>query len=200
MTRPKTLMALVIVTVAMTNGCILNCAFRRASCDGPACGPGVVSTAGYREERVGLSKHLHDSLTCQSGCGGDLYMGDWASNPPDAHDPCDECGNWVGGGSGTGAAAARMGIPPFIARSFGNIWGRRYHSCGHPACSDCGGVGIEAGEAIEYHQPHPEPAVAEKSVLRVGYEAPVESKGKQIDIPLLSSRRLQRTQHTGRTH
>ena len=34
-------------------------------------------------------------MTCGSGCG-DIYWGEWLSNPPDACDPCDGCGNWVG--------------------------------------------------------------------------------------------------------
>jgi hypothetical protein len=34
-------------------------------------------------------------LTCGSGCG-ELYWDEWLSDPPDACDPCDNCGNWIG--------------------------------------------------------------------------------------------------------
>lgn len=43
--------------------------------------------------------------TCGSGCGtcagcGELYRGDYASDPPACCDPCDGYGNWIGPGSG----------------------------------------------------------------------------------------------------
>ena len=34
---------------------------------------------------------------CGSGCG-EVYLGDWSSDPPDYSDPCDDCGNWLGAG------------------------------------------------------------------------------------------------------
>ena len=37
------------------------------------------------------------SYFCDCGCG-ELYLGDWHSNPPH-DDPCDCCGNWVGCGN-----------------------------------------------------------------------------------------------------
>ena len=39
--------------------------------------------------------YLGHQLTCASGCG-EIYWGPWLSDPPDACDPCDDCGNWVG--------------------------------------------------------------------------------------------------------
>ncbi len=35
------------------------------------------------------------------GCG-ERYWGDWYSDPPDCHDPCDRCGNFVGNGGWNG--------------------------------------------------------------------------------------------------
>lgn len=37
-------------------------------------------------------KHV---LSCGAGCG-EIYWGEWISDPPDDCDPCDNCGNWVG--------------------------------------------------------------------------------------------------------
>ncbi|MEQ8848492.1 hypothetical protein [Botrimarina sp.] len=30
------------------------------------------------------------------GCDGELYWSEWHNDPPACHDPCDDCGNWVG--------------------------------------------------------------------------------------------------------
>jgi hypothetical protein len=34
---------------------------------------------------------------CSQGCGP-LYWSEWHNDPPDCHDPCNRCGNYVGRG------------------------------------------------------------------------------------------------------
>jgi hypothetical protein len=65
------------------NGCADGCADGCAteSC-GSSCAP-----CGY-----GFWSSL---LGCRAGCGR-MYWGEWAYDPPDACDPCDDCGEWVG--------------------------------------------------------------------------------------------------------
>ncbi len=38
---------------------------------------------------------FHSACRCDSGCG-EIYWGGWWGDPPGC-DPCDPCGNWVGG-------------------------------------------------------------------------------------------------------
>ncbi|MCU0959600.1 MAG: hypothetical protein MUF48_05800 [Pirellulaceae bacterium] len=59
--------------------CADDCA---TACAGPACAP-----CGY-----GFWSSL---LGCRAGCGR-MYWGEWAYDPPDACDPCDDYGQWVG--------------------------------------------------------------------------------------------------------
>lgn len=42
---------------------------------------------------------------CCNGCGEE-YWGDWCSSPPDCCDPCDQCGNYVGGYSSGGGGCS----------------------------------------------------------------------------------------------
>lgn len=47
---------------------------------------------------------------CGGGCG-EVYCGDWASDPPDCCDPCDRLGNYTGGGvAGYGGASGYGGV------------------------------------------------------------------------------------------
>ena len=46
--------------------------------------------------RCGFFANLHRRLTCGQACG-EMYFGDWISDPPAPCDPCDECtGEFVG--------------------------------------------------------------------------------------------------------
>jgi hypothetical protein len=71
---------------------------------------------------------IHEKLTCGSGCG-EVYWGEWISDPPDPCDPCDGCGNWIG----------PRCCPPrwwqLICCGAPGLWGWR---CGPDACCDNG--------------------------------------------------------------
>jgi hypothetical protein len=35
-----------------------------------------------------------------NGCSGEIYWSEWHNDPPYCHDPCNNCGQWIGPGSG----------------------------------------------------------------------------------------------------
>jgi hypothetical protein len=59
------------------------------------CGPdGCTSCAAPGD--CGLLAALKRCKTCGKGCG-EIYWGEWISDPPDCCDPCDQCyGQWTG--------------------------------------------------------------------------------------------------------
>ncbi|MHB0957432.1 MAG: hypothetical protein ACYC0X_25415 [Pirellulaceae bacterium] len=82
---------------------------------------------------------LGDLLGCDSGCGR-IYWGEWAYDPPDQCDPCNNHGDWVG----------PQCCPPrgWLALCRG-LKGERFNtSCGSPTCTDCGAE-MEAGCGTE---------------------------------------------------
>jgi hypothetical protein len=66
-----------------------------ATCVGPGkpCGPLALLIGLFHCVKYGGGG-------CDYGCG-EMYCGDWCSEPPDYCDPCDCHGNWVGGGCDT---------------------------------------------------------------------------------------------------
>ncbi|MHB8969495.1 MAG: hypothetical protein ACYC3X_00685 [Pirellulaceae bacterium] len=88
-------------------------------CDAEPCG----RTCG-----AGGPCRLRDTLACNAGCGR-MYWGEWAYDPPDECDACNNHGDWVG----------PQRCPP---RGWHNFWsglcGSRFHTaCGSPTCTDC---------------------------------------------------------------
>ena len=89
-------------------------------CDAVPCGP----TCGFPGfPRLGI---------CDAGCGR-MYWGEWAYDPPDACDPCNDCGDWVGrraagrmAGSASGDSCAASGTTRRadhpIARTVAGPW------------------------------------------------------------------------------
>ncbi|MFI4876792.1 MAG: hypothetical protein ACIALR_15685 [Blastopirellula sp. JB062] len=87
-------------------------------------------------------------MTCGSGCGDEVYWGEWWSDPPTC-DPCDCHGNWVGHNPGRicrpGLSGVRYGHAKCGCGSCGDACGA---SCG----SDCGCHG--QGGIVTHSAPH----------------------------------------------
>ena len=92
------------------------------------CGPaGCQSCAGPTE--CGILPAMRRCLTCGKGCG-EVYLGEWISDPPDCCDPCDKCfGQWTG-------PHGCCSLGP-CQRLLAALHGYRY--CPRPACGQwCG--------------------------------------------------------------
>ena len=75
-----------------------------------SCGPAYGPYGGHRGPIRCVLRLLGCAFCCDSGCG-QTYWGGWHSDPPDCHDPCDQCGNYtgvpggyMGGGCGGGCS------------------------------------------------------------------------------------------------
>jgi len=92
----------------------------------------------------GIKGWLRNQATGCKGCG-DIYYGEWISDPPDCCDPCDQCGGF----SGSGGNCCKPDCLGRLARLF---QGYRYcgecaGSCGMPplfGCRICGGAGCDS--------------------------------------------------------
>ncbi len=73
-------------------------------CDTVGCGCGVGSNLFYgvrcitREVGQIFTPFcgLIGGCTSCGGCDSELYWSGWHNDPPCCHDPCDDCGNWIG--------------------------------------------------------------------------------------------------------
>ncbi|MCH5377060.1 MAG: hypothetical protein JJ992_24115 [Planctomycetes bacterium] len=106
----------------------------------PSCGP-----VGYRHDS--FFRHVCSTLTCGSGCG-ELYWGEWMSDPPDDCDSCDNCGNWTGAAP-YGKGTEVTGCGPICwhpLQGLRNLWGYRYASPGYDTgCATCGSASMDYG-------------------------------------------------------
>ncbi len=106
-----------------------------------ACGAGVgcdsCATGGYEtcgECQPGMCHHpwlwsrAQSALTCDAGCG-DVYWGEWASDPPAGGDSCDSCGTVDCGG------CCGFWNP---LRGLAHLWGYRYAPAGYGTGYDMG--------------------------------------------------------------
>ncbi|MEX2174656.1 MAG: hypothetical protein WD872_09865 [Pirellulaceae bacterium] len=125
------------------------------------CGPGGCgSCAGPTD--CGILPALMRARTCGKGCG-EIYWGEWISDPPDCCDPCDPChGQFTGphGYCSLGPCqrllAALHGFrycpKPCGFESCGPLCNKPAcnagHACGDVGCSTCGG-----GEHVAGHMP-----------------------------------------------
>lgn len=120
-----------------------------------------------------MVNHTRKLLTCGSGCG-DIYWGEWSSDPPACGNPCDTCGDWAG--------ESCCGAPWHVLSGLRHLWGYRYRAggCGAPDCEggcascaaqlpDTGPMepieagGVKSVEKIVPPAPEPEPAPAKKA-------------------------------------
>ena len=105
------------------------------------------------------AQHLKHMLTCASGCG-EIYWGEWISDPPDDCDPCDDWGNWTGPTDCYGPSCLDT-----LASGWCNLFGfRNGGGKGKGGCDSCGSKGgcDSCGGATEtYYESAPEMAPGE---------------------------------------
>jgi len=112
------------------------------------------------------AQHMKYMLTCASGCG-EIYWGEWFSDPPDDCDPCDDWGHWIGPVDCSGPSCLES-----VASGWCNLWGYRNGGGkggkGQGGCVSCGGKGgcdSCGGEAKSY------------------YDIPMDEEGGGTDVP-----------------
>jgi hypothetical protein len=121
------------------------------------CGPGPCESCCDCPQQCGILPWFYRNRICGKGCG-DLYVGEWVSDPPDCCDPCDQChGCWTGPqgccnlGPMQRLLAALHGYSYCPAPDCGPVCGLcnkgccggggpvGYESTGEPGCATCGG-------------------------------------------------------------
>jgi hypothetical protein len=120
------------------------------SCEGcGSCGDGGSCGGGDCTGKTPCQLARH-GLTCGAGCG-EIYWGEWTSDPPDECDPCDDCGNYIG---------PRCCPPRWWERlkaGSSGLWGWR---CGAEACCDHGsGCSSCGGDHDVISGPTPAPGI-----------------------------------------
>lgn len=180
----RLLAALVVCSLAAGAGC---CCYQTCGdpCGGPGCktccfslpkpivwngacnecGPGPCESCADCPSDCGIVPLLLRSRTCGKGCG-EVYWGEWVSDPPDCCDPCDPChGCWTGpqGCCNLGPCqrllAALHGYSYCPAPDCGPVCGLCNKTscgpaCGGAGCATCGGHAH--GADIHYTgSPHP---------------------------------------------
>lgn len=130
------------------------------SCDGVGCESGGCAVGHCPGSHLGSC--IRNALTCGSGCG-DVYWGEWISDPPAGADPCDDCGNW------TGEAYYTPHCRPLAGLRY--LWGYRFAPAGcEEGCEtyvDSGPEFLEVEEGTEEQllppKPEAEPTPAKKA-------------------------------------
>lgn len=138
MAKSTSVMLSISLLAALVSGC---CSIDQVYHPTGSCGDGWDPVFGSCHDcggDTGCNEHspcqdARHMLTCASGCG-EIYWGEWLSDPPDPCDPCDGCGNWIG---------PRCCPPPWWAAfkcGAPGWWGWR---CG-PSASCCDGSGCDS--------------------------------------------------------
>jgi hypothetical protein len=96
-----------------------------------------------------LRHKMHRCLTCQSGCSSDIYWNEWASDPPDCCDPCDDGGRWIGPQPCARRCWLRRGVTGVFAGLRGCLARVACHGgpCGGCGGDSCGCDGGNCGDA-----------------------------------------------------
>lgn len=111
------------------------------------CGPTPHESCADCCGECGILPFLWRRKTCGKGCG-EIYLGEWISDPPDCCDPCDNCGNWIGHqgycrlGPAQRVLAALHGYRYCPPPNCGPVCGPL---CQKPACGSCGTCGPVCG-------------------------------------------------------
>lgn len=180
---------LILASGLFSSGC---CLTRHGICDTGACGDSGVG--GYEtcgECQPGMCRHpwlwgrAQSALTCEAGCG-DVYWGEWASDPP-------SCGGPWQGSCGAASCGDCCGFWNPL-RGLAHLWGYRYAPAGYgvgydlgydEGCDSCGGSydGYEMMEPVEevYEEvqeetlPAPKPDVEPEASKQASARRPVKA-------------------------
>lgn len=116
------LRACVLLSLFST-GC---CCVQSSPC-GTGCGPGAWMA----------------QQSCANGCG-EFYVDEWYNHPPQC-DPCNTCGDYVGGCSHGSCGCSEPACVPLLSR----LWGMRYVGpCCDTGCSSCDGGIMHEGHVV----------------------------------------------------
>lgn len=130
------------------------------------------------------------AMGCDSGCG-EVYWGEWTSDPPACSDPCDNCGNYVGGSGCCWPFPVLSGLRA--------LWGYRYSPGGAVAydggCATCGSAPVEympmESAPVEMAPAPATPAPAAEEAAMV-HQRPVRHATYRQGMPLRTSGRVLR--------
>ena len=178
-----------VLAVVASGCCCFDRVYRPGGCGQSCqtdCGSGDYGGCGNGCLGCSLCEHTRTQLTSCAGCG-DVYWGEWMSDPPDACDPCDGCGNWIG------PRCCPPRLFEFFTCSIGGLWGYRNGSdggCEHGSgCSSCGGGGGGGGEfdhwdgveleASPMHMKSGEPHKASP----IPQQGPTQAKPEAMEMP-----------------
>lgn len=81
---------------------------------------------------------IKNALTCGSGCG-EIYWGEWISDPPDKCDACDQDGNWIG---------PHCCPPSGWSRFWAGLHGQRMAG-DTTGCASCGGLDGDTSQGVQ---------------------------------------------------
>lgn len=159
MSKHVTSVVILLMGIGLGGGCCVDRVYRPNDCDegfdavlGSCHQCGTCSGGCEGHTPCQSLKHV---LTCGAGCG-QIYWGEWLSDPPDQCDPCDNCGSWIG---------PRCCPPTFWERLTAGLQGWR---CASDGCCDEESEYIAEGRAGEIILddtviPKPEPSPADQS-------------------------------------
>ena len=159
----------ILLSMVVIAGNLSGCAYHMQQCGPTGCGArpatgpcnscGEMGCGGVCT--MGPLAMMRKMSTCGAGCGN-IYVNEWINDPPDACDPCDDCGNWVGP-RGCKGRVWGFGLG---AR---NLWGYRFNK-GHGAAACSSGCTHHAhGGYSEYDM-----AMHDGEVI---YDGPVRDGG-----------------------
>lgn len=166
------------------SGC---CCIDRPYCP-TGCGDHVAAEYGGGCESnchgCSLGQHVRNQLGGCAGCG-DVYWGEWTSDPPDNCDPCDGCGHWIG------PRCCPPRLFDFLTCSLSDLWGSRCcdtggGGCEHGSgCSSCGGGdpgpwdGMEFDEGAHHSSKPNEP----RRATPIPQNGPTKARPDSQDLP-----------------
>lgn len=139
MLRSSIMFCLLAGAISLTGGCCCLDSMFACGGGGKIIADDCDACAGVGCRRCFRPLERIREARCSRGCG-EVYKGEWRSDPPDWLDPCDDCGNWIG---------RRPWCPPGLLARFRNLWGRQDRTYRGPCCDSCGDKVVYDGPVYE---------------------------------------------------